>query len=133
MKAALIALVIRIATIYGVPPYLMVAIAEVESNWNTNAININTDGTLDRGLMQLNTSWYTDDNWADPETNITAAAKHILFLKSFANFNWYQVCVAYNCGVARMNNPPEKSIAYAIKVFEVWALYDRRFIYYVGE
>jgi soluble lytic murein transglycosylase-like protein len=133
MKAALIALIIKIATLHNVPPYLMVAIAEVESNWNINAINVNADGTLDRGLMQLNTSWFNDENWADPETNITAATKHIVYLKSYRNYNWYQVCVAYNCGINRMDDPPQKSIAYAIKIFEVWAKYDRTFISHVGE
>lgn len=40
---------------YGVAPELLWAIAKTESNFNPQAINSNTNGSTDIGLMQINT------------------------------------------------------------------------------
>lgn len=130
-KAALLALVLRTAAMYNVPPYLMVAIAEVESAWNPNAIHRNNNGTEDRGLMQLNSSWYTNPWWYIPECNVVAAAKHIVSLRD-KGLSWYQVTIAYNCGFNRIMNPPNSSLDYAVEVYRVWSMYDSRFSLYVG-
>jgi hypothetical protein len=57
-----------------------IAIATCESNMNPNAISKpNSDGTRDRGLMQINTVWkeaWPDEIWArilEPEVNIVMA------------------------------------------------------------
>ena len=42
---------------YGVNPYLLYAIAKVESGLNPRAINVNRNGSTDRGIMQINTAW----------------------------------------------------------------------------
>lgn len=42
---------------YGVNPYLLMAIAKVESGFNPRAVNRNRNGSLDRGVMQINTVW----------------------------------------------------------------------------
>jgi soluble lytic murein transglycosylase-like protein len=124
-------MIIRIASLYNVPPYLMVAIAEVESKWNVEAVNVNTDGTIDRGLMQLNSSWFNDDGWADPEVSITHAAVLIQELRDHG-LTWWQVAVAYNCGIGRIEDPPASSVEYAVRLFELWASYDRSFYQYIG-
>lgn len=43
--------------IYGISPQLLWSIAKGESNLNPNAINRNTDGSYDYGLMQINSTW----------------------------------------------------------------------------
>lgn len=43
---------------YSVPLELLYAIAKVESNFNPKALNRNTNGTSDHGLMQINSSWF---------------------------------------------------------------------------
>jgi len=42
---------------YGVDPYLLVAIASVESGLNPRAINYNRNGSVDYGIMQINSHW----------------------------------------------------------------------------
>jgi len=42
---------------YGINPQILRAIAKVESNFNPRAVNMNTNGTYDFGLMQINSSW----------------------------------------------------------------------------
>lgn len=43
---------------YSVPVELLYAIAKVESNFNPQAMNRNTNGSADYGLMQINSSWF---------------------------------------------------------------------------
>ena len=42
---------------YKVPPMLLQAIAWVESRYDKNAKNYNTNGSVDMGVMQINTIW----------------------------------------------------------------------------
>jgi len=42
---------------YGISPQLLWSIAKTESNFNPRAINRNSNGTYDYGLMQINSSW----------------------------------------------------------------------------
>jgi len=42
---------------YGINPQILRAIAKVESNFNPRAVNKNSNGTFDFGLMQINSSW----------------------------------------------------------------------------
>lgn len=66
--------------VFGVSPSLLYAIAKVESNFNPNAINKNTNGSYDYGIMQINSSHYKTlghDIWlslSDPCTNIKVGA-----------------------------------------------------------
>lgn len=43
---------------YGISPQLLWAIAKHESGFKTHAINYNSNGSFDFGLMQINSSWY---------------------------------------------------------------------------
>jgi soluble lytic murein transglycosylase-like protein len=113
------ALIVAIALEIGVPPYLVLAIAHTENpTLDPLAIHENNDGTFDRGIMQLNSSWYKDKNWMDPETNIRAGCEHIKWLLSLPNMNYWTVVVSYNCGYSRfIQGPPEISLDYADQVF----------------
>ncbi len=42
---------------YGVPEWLLWSVAKVESDYNPRAYNVNTNGSADIGLMQINTGW----------------------------------------------------------------------------
>ena len=65
---------------YGVSPSLLEAIMVVESQGDPGAINYNTDGSYDFGLMQINSSWAKPwglEIWitlGDPCANVYAGA-----------------------------------------------------------
>lgn len=53
----------------GVDPDLAIRVAKCESGLDTKAININTDGSKDRGLFQINDKWHpevSDEQAFDP-------------------------------------------------------------------
>jgi soluble lytic murein transglycosylase-like protein len=100
----------------------MVAIIETESNWNPEAINTNSDGSIDRGLGQLNSSWFHNEDWRDPVVNIRYALLHLEYIRTQCD-SWYQATIAYNCGLGRISNPPIQSVDYAIRVYETWGRY----------
>lgn len=68
------------ATRYALPPALLWAVAKVESNFNPAAVNWNDNGSLDFGVMQINSSWRErigEERWralGDPCFNIQMGA-----------------------------------------------------------
>ncbi|TAN41676.1 MAG: murein transglycosylase [Nitrospirae bacterium] len=66
---------------YGISPALLEAIAKNESNLNPKAVNRNRNGSLDYGLMQINSSWIgplrlkPSDLMSDPCYNTFVGAK----------------------------------------------------------
>jgi soluble lytic murein transglycosylase-like protein len=118
------AMIIAIAIEVGVPPYFALSIALTENpTLDPLAVNVNSDGTLDRGVMQLNSSWF-NGVWRDPEENIRAGCKHIQWLLSLPDMNYWLVAIAYNCGYGRLlEKPPDVSIEYANRVFTRWNVY----------
>ena len=131
LEAWVMTLIFTISAQEQVPPYLVAAIIIVESQGNPNAINRNNaNNTIDLGIMQLNSSWFNDPNWACAETNIRAGTKHLRWLYT-ETYNvsptWWVAVVAYNCGLSRFNSqqgPPQVSIAYADRVMELWKELD---------
>jgi hypothetical protein len=71
-------MIVNAANQYGVPPSIALGIAAHESGFNPTATNVNTNGTTDYGVMQLNTSvlqtyGLTPAQAFDPQTNIDTA------------------------------------------------------------
>jgi len=125
MFELIMTLILTIAADVGVPPYFALAVAIEENNTlNPLAVNrANKNGTVDLGVMQLNSEYYGNINWSEPETNIRAGCLHIKKLMNMKEFNTYwAVAVAYNCGhVSFLNNKiPRSSIEYASRVMERW-------------
>lgn len=90
-------------TRFAVSRYLLLAIAENESGLNPLAVNHNPDGTLDYGLMQINSRWLPvlaaqgidSDALMNPCTNLEVGAW--ILAGNFARYgrNWRAVG-AYN-------------------------------------
>jgi len=123
MFNAMVALILSIAVEVGVPPNFALAIALKENpTLNPLAVNrVNDNGTVDLGVMQLNSGWYKG-NWKDPKTNIRAGCQQLKKLMGMPKINTYwAVAVAYNCGYQRfINGPPDASVEYANQIMERW-------------
>jgi hypothetical protein len=125
-------LIATIAIAFSLPPNFVIAIALTENpDLNAKAIHYNNDGSIDRGLMQLNNSWFQNEQWDNPVINIGAACGHIQMLRALG-YNWWQTAIAYNCGTGRMKDPPAVSLTYATRVFEIWADRDKEFYKHIG-
>jgi soluble lytic murein transglycosylase-like protein len=126
MYEIIVALILRIATETGVPPYFALAIA-IEENWtlDPDAQNTsNSNGTTDLGVMQLNSRYYGDIEWQNPETNIRAGCQHIKRLMDYPGiYTFWAVAAAYNCGEGRFlgEGPPPQTIEYANNVMKRWS------------
>ena len=121
----ILALILSISAEYGVPSGFVQAIIQVESEFDCNAINrSNKNGTIDYGLMQLNSSWFTDENWRDPEVNLRAGIQPIKgLMKVHSGTSWWALAVSYNAGYSWLVNrhePPRASLEYADKVMDEW-------------
>jgi len=102
---------------YGISPLLLQAIAGVESNFDPGALNRNSDGSYDFGLMQINSFWAEAigmRNWlmlGDPCTNIKTGAWILSHCIERYGYTWEAV----GCYNARS---PQKAARYANRIYE---------------
>jgi len=123
---SLIALIILVATEAGIPPNFALAVAMTEgSSLNPSSVSAkNRDGSVDRGIFQLNSYVYPEVNWSDPETNIRLGISHLKWLAEMScHITWWDVAISYNGGHSYMLNktsPPQSSVEYANKVMQIY-------------
>jgi soluble lytic murein transglycosylase-like protein len=133
--AAILSLLIAIATEVGVDPSLAQAVALQE---NPNLIpdlvaGPNANGTYDYGIMGLNSAyldyfvaqyWDKEDvfDWKRPEHNIYVGLRHLKYLMDIPGWNAWMALVGFNAGEipVRSGSPPNSSIEYANRVFARW-------------
>jgi soluble lytic murein transglycosylase-like protein len=118
------ALILTIAVEFGLPPNFVLAIALTENETlDPLAVNVNKNGTTDRGIFQLSDRYFDDERIFEPEYNIRTACKHIKELVDDPAVNTYWTCAAcYNSGRGWLKggSPPDTSIEYANKVMDRW-------------
>jgi|AMWB02.1.fsa_nt_gi soluble lytic murein transglycosylase-like protein len=104
-------------SLYNVSPQILWAIAMVESGFKPDAVNRNTDGSYDYGLMQINSSWAQilgGDLWSslgDPCTNVKVGAWILSGCVRKHGYTWEAVG-AYNA------SKKHKRARYARKVYQ---------------
>ena len=102
---------------YGINPQILRAIAKVESNFNPRAINYNTNGTYDFGLMQINSIWAPTigkERWnslGDPCSNAKTGAWILSMCMEKYGYTWKAIG-CYN------SQTPEKRDRYSKMVFD---------------
>ena len=99
---------------YHVSPWLLWSIAKSESAFDPYAINHNNNGTVDVGLMQINSIWADPlgKTWKsinDPCTNVMAGAWVLSQCMQDYGYTWKAV----GCYHSRT---PERRDAYALKI-----------------
>jgi len=107
MKEILLALFLASQS-YGVSYELLYAIAKAESNLNPHAVSVNRNGSVDIGLMQINSYWVRKYNlkeeWLfDPFYNAMWGA-YILRLCMNKFGNSWKAIDCYNKGQAKAKN-----------------------------
>ena len=105
---------------YGISPNLLYAISKGESSFNPIAINYNTNGSYDYGLMQINSSWEPTlrklgipwGTLADPCTNVMVGAWVLSQCIRDYGYTWPAVG-CYN------SRTPSKRDRYAAKIARI--------------
>lgn len=106
------------ATEHNVPAELLWAIAKVESGFNPQARFQNSDGTIDFGVMQINSSWETHFStsvWSaldNPCTNVQVGAEILSDCLKRNGYNWKGIG-CYNA------ISPDKQANYARRILDV--------------
>jgi len=104
---------------------LLASIAKVESNFNSLAKNENKNGSIDIGIMQINSWWLsqpmpfditTDNLFKNPCLNILVGAWILSENFKSKGINWTSVG-AYNAGFSKKKNIAEIRYRYAHKVY----------------
>ena len=91
----------------GIDTSLLVALMKTESNFNPNAINYNYNGSVDRGLCQLNSKTFPNlskKDFYDPETNIRIAASFLRWCLENSDYNLVRALAYYNAGWGNVTN-----------------------------
>lgn len=102
---------------YGINPQILRAIAKVESNFSPTAINYNTNGTYDFGIMQINSIWAPTigkERWnslGDPCNNVKTGAWILSMCMNKYGYTWKAIG-CYN------SQTPGKRDRYSKKVFD---------------
>jgi hypothetical protein len=121
---------------YNVAITTAMAIAMVESNFTPRATNRNTNGTVDRGLFQLNSfrNW-KESRYFDIEANSEEAISHMSNLKFRYNNDEMNMALAYNSGVGsvQFENVPASTYKYNYLVFRTKQAIENEFNLYINE
>lgn len=102
---------------YGINPQILRAIAKVESNFNPAAVNYNTNGSYDFGLMQINSIWAPTigkERWnslGDPCNSVKTGAWILSMCMEKYGYTWKAIG-CYN------SQTPDKRDKYSKKVFD---------------
>ncbi len=110
---------------YAVSPWLLWAIAKAESDLNPSATHHNRNGTVDVGLMQINSIWSDQlgSTWAsldDPCTNVMAGAWVLSQCVQDYGYTWQAV----GCYHSRT---PTRRDAYAARIATILETKQRYF------
>ena len=116
---------------YGIHETILRAIALTESAMDSQAINCNTDGSVDVGLMQINSRWFPQlaemgiqpgDLWP-PCTNVQVGAWILAGEIRRFGYGW-QAIGAYHAGPALTVARERRRIDYAQRVYHNLARLD---------
>lgn len=103
-----------------IPLTLAFSLAYVESRFKSNAVNSNTNRTIDRGLFQLNSASFpklTEEEFFDPKVSAKYGMSHLRYCMDVAG-NDITALAMYNAGTARVkkNQTPQHTLNYVAKI-----------------
>ena len=103
-----------------IPLSLAFALCYTESRYNRYAYNLNANGSIDRGLFQLNDRSFPhlgENDFYAPETSARVGMKHLRFCMNVAGNDLTAVAM-YNAGVTRVRNDqtPASTLRYVSRI-----------------
>ena len=121
-----------------VKPELVIAIMKVESKFNPYAKNHNSNGSIDRGLLQLNNKTFSDltsDEFYEPEINIKKGVEFINWCLKKSDNNLIKALAYYNAGFGKVSNKNvgEATLDYINKVLTHLQNIESSFIQFKSE
>ncbi|MCQ2610272.1 MAG: lytic transglycosylase domain-containing protein [Treponema sp.] len=123
--------IIEAANRENIPLPLAFALCHTESRFKATAKNTNTNGSVDRGLFQLNDKSFPhleEDDFFAPETSARYGMKHLAWCRKQADDDLVAVAM-YNAGVARIkaNQTPKSTLIYVSKIAKYKASVEQQF------
>ena len=105
---------------YDIPPSLAFALAHTESEFKSNAMHKNANGSIDRGLFQLNSASFPklcESDFYDPRTSAHYGLSHLRFCLNTAG-NEIAALAMYNAGTTKVtrNNTPQTTLNYISRI-----------------
>ncbi|MGN0729759.1 transglycosylase SLT domain-containing protein [Treponema sp.] len=112
--------VLQSAEEFDIPLSLAFALAHTESNFKVTAMHKNTNGSIDRGLFQLNSTSFPkleESDFYDPKISAHYGLAHLRFCLNTAG-NEIAALAMYNAGAnkVRKNNTPQITLDYISKI-----------------
>jgi hypothetical protein len=118
---------------YSIPPSLAFALSWEESRFNTRAVSRkNRDGSIDRGLFQLNSKSFPklgDAEFFDPRQNAFYGMAHLRVCLDIGGSEIAALAM-YNAGTGRVGSggTPRQTLDYAARVLSSCRKIDRAFL-----
>lgn len=115
----------------NIPLSLAFSLAYTESRYNINAVNKNSNESIDRGLFQLNSNSFpnlAEEDFFDPSVSAKYGMSHLKFCLNTAG-NEVSALAMYNAGTGkvRSNKTPQSTLNYVGKIMAYQDTIDRLF------
>ncbi|MCH5295009.1 MAG: transglycosylase SLT domain-containing protein [Treponema sp.] len=112
--------ILKSADEFNIPLSLAFSLAHTESDYLPTAMHVNANGSIDRGLFQLNSNTFTTLTEADfynPKTSAYYGMSHLRFCLNTAG-NEIAALAMYNAGSTkvRRNSTPQTTLNYISKI-----------------
>jgi soluble lytic murein transglycosylase-like protein len=123
--------ILHYADLNDIPPTLAFALAYTESRYKSRAVHKNGNGTVDRGIFQLNSDSFPslrEDDFFDPNTNARFGMAHLRFCLNSAG-NEISALAMYNAGMNRVKNngAPNNTLSYISNILNYRRTLDELF------
>ena len=119
------------AETYNIPLSLAFSIAYAESRFKPYASHVNKNGSIDRGLFQLNSNAFptlTEEEFFNPKISALKGLKHLNYFLRTAG-NEVTALAMYNAGAGkvRSNNTPHSTLDYVAAINSYRSAIDESF------
>ena len=120
------------ACAFDVPPALAFALCAEESRYNPRALNRNRNGTIDRGLFQLNNASFPQlaiDDFFVPQINARHGIAHLRWCLNTAGTEVAALAI-YNAGATRVSSAgtPQSTLNYISRILRRQRDIEERFM-----